>query len=117
MSLSGSGSDISYSPLEWTEFFETKRQVTIPKNLDSSEITFTLYEINGQNSKDKDPNKPVILLHHGAGHCGLSFAATARELGKLVGDRARILSYDARGHGKLDLPHSFFFSHAVCATR
>ncbi|KAF9363743.1 Protein phosphatase methylesterase 1, partial [Mortierella sp. NVP85] len=86
-----------FTPLEWTGFFQTKRQVSIPKGLDSTEITFTLYEINGGEDKG---DLPVILLHHGAGHCALSFAATARELGKLVGDRARIISYDARGHGE-----------------
>ncbi|KAG0244951.1 hypothetical protein BGX31_008302 [Mortierella sp. GBA43] len=107
MSLSGSGSDISYSPLDWTGFFETKRQVTIPKNVDSSEITFTLYEINGQDSKDKDTNKPVILLHHGAGHCGRSFAATARELGKLfhvmMGDGAQLGETTSKDQLNLDI--------------
>jgi len=94
-----------FTPLEWTGFFETKRQVSIPKGLDSTEITFTLYEINGGEDKS---DLPVILLHHGAGHCALSFAATARELGKLVGDRARIISYDARGHGNDLVPPSPF---------
>ncbi|KAF9982799.1 hypothetical protein BGZ65_002483 [Modicella reniformis] len=116
-----------FTPLEWTEFFETKRQITIPTALDSTEITFTLYEINGIRRKRRSSNSssgnsnssssgyesdsesekvkdkkdlPVILLHHGAGHCALSFAATARELHKLVGKRARILSYDVRGHGE-----------------
>ncbi|KAI8595770.1 Alpha/Beta hydrolase protein [Dissophora ornata] len=85
----------SFSPLDWTEFFETKRQVAVPIALDASEITFTVYEIN-RDRKDL----PVIVLHHGVGHCALSFAATGRELRKLVGDQARIVSIDARGHGE-----------------
>ncbi|KAG0327222.1 Protein with carboxyl methyl esterase activity, partial [Dissophora globulifera] len=84
------------SPLPWTDFFETKRQVSIPYELDASEITHTLYEIG---SDRKDLSK-VIVLHHGAAHCALSFAATARELKKLVGSHARIMSLDARGHGE-----------------
>lgn len=87
----------SFSPLNWSEFFETKRQVPIPAELDddASGITFTVYEIN-RDRKDL----PVIVLHHGALHCALSFAAMAKELKKLVGEQARILSIDARGHGK-----------------
>ncbi|KAF8980496.1 Protein with carboxyl methyl esterase activity [Entomortierella lignicola] len=83
------------SPLDWTAFFETKRQVSIPAEMDSSNITFTVYEINRHRT-----DLPVIVLHHGAGHCALSFAVTARELRKLVGEQARILSLDVRGHGE-----------------
>ncbi|KAF9147935.1 hypothetical protein BGX21_006475, partial [Mortierella sp. AD011] len=84
-----------FSPLDWSAFFETKRQVSIPIELDPSNITFSVYEVNREKT-----DLPVIVLHHGAGHCALSFAATARELRTLVGDRARILSYDVRGHGE-----------------
>ncbi|KAI1318767.1 Protein phosphatase methylesterase 1 [Mortierella claussenii] len=96
---SKTGSDTNnggnFSPLRWQDFFETKRQVSIPSNVDASNITFNVFEING----DKR-DAPVILLNHGAGHCALSFAVTAREIRKLVGDQVRIISYDVRGHGE-----------------
>ncbi|KAF9359246.1 hypothetical protein BGX26_012776 [Mortierella sp. AD094] len=92
---SASSDKDQFSPLDWSAFFETKRQVSIPFELDPSKITFSVYEINREKT-----DLPVIVLHHGAGHCALSFAATARELRTLVGDRARILSYDVRGHGE-----------------
>ncbi|KAF9192657.1 hypothetical protein BGZ50_008364 [Haplosporangium sp. Z 11] len=93
-SMSDDGND-QFSPLDWTEFFETKRYVAIPSELDDSAITFCIYETNrGQT------NLPVVVLHHGAGHCALSFAATAKELQKLIGDQVRILCYDVRGHGE-----------------
>ncbi|KAG0258881.1 hypothetical protein BG011_003017 [Mortierella polycephala] len=93
-SMSGDGND-PYSPLDWTGFFETKRYVTIPSESDDSAITFCVYETN-QGRMDL----PVVILHHGAGHCALSFAATAKELQKLIGDQIRILCYDVRGHGE-----------------
>ncbi|KAF9915642.1 Protein phosphatase methylesterase 1 [Lobosporangium transversale] len=85
-----------FSPLSWSEFFETNRKVSIPSELDSSNISFNIYEINS----DKKGDLPVIVLHHGAGHCALSFAATARALHRILGDQVRIMSYDARGHGE-----------------
>ncbi|KAF9116607.1 hypothetical protein BGX27_001016 [Mortierella sp. AM989] len=84
-----------FSPLDWHTFFDTKHQVSIPIELDSSKTTFSVYEINRERT-----DLPVIVLHHGAGHCALSFAATAKELRTLIGDQARILCYDARGHGE-----------------
>ncbi|KAF9436182.1 hypothetical protein BGZ76_004650 [Entomortierella beljakovae] len=84
-----------YSPLDWRIFFETKRQISIPIELDPTQITFTVYETNRE-----EFDLPVILLHHGAGHCALSFAVAARELKALVGDKVRIVSFDIRGHGE-----------------
>ena len=58
----------SFLPLNWTEFFETKRQVPIPAELDddASGITFMVYEIN-RDRKDL----PVIVLHHGVTLCAI----------------------------------------------
>lgn len=109
-----------YAPLDWKDFFDTKRMVPIPTDLDPSQLTFCVYETN----RDRT-DVPLIVLHHGAGFCARSFATTARELKKLLGDQARFLCYDVRGHGtvkSLDLyflqpfclfthqqRHSYFF--------
>lgn len=41
---------------------------------------------------------PLFVTHHGAGSCGLSFAACAAEIRKIL-PSAGILSIDARNHG------------------
>ncbi|KAF9946857.1 Protein with carboxyl methyl esterase activity, partial [Mortierella alpina] len=84
-----------YAPLDWKGFFDTKRTVSISTELDPSALTFCVYETNRDLT-----NVPVIVLHHGAGMCARSFATTARELKKLLGDQARLLCFDVRGHGE-----------------
>ncbi|KAF8941952.1 hypothetical protein BGZ47_007023 [Haplosporangium gracile] len=84
-----------YAPLEWNAFFQEKRSVTVPAEAeDEADITFNVYETKGK------PGAPVFVMHHGAGLAALSFALTAREIRKLVGDEAGLLSFDARGHGE-----------------
>lgn len=84
-----------YAPLEWNTFFQEKRSVTVlgQEAEGEADITFTVYETKGK------PGAPVFVMHHGAGLAALSFALTAREIRKLVGDEVGVLSYDARGHG------------------
>jgi protein phosphatase methylesterase 1 len=45
---------------------------------------------------------PLFVTHHGAGSSGLSFAACAMEIRKIL-PTAGILSLDARGHGSTSL--------------
>ncbi|KAF9941198.1 hypothetical protein BGZ75_005512 [Mortierella antarctica] len=84
-----------YAPLDWKGFFDTKRTVAISTDLDPSAPTFCVYETNRDLT-----DAPVIVLHHGAGCSALSFATTARELKTLLGDQARLLCFDVRGHGE-----------------
>ncbi|KAF9571316.1 hypothetical protein EC968_000756 [Mortierella alpina] len=84
-----------YAPLGWEGFFDTRRTVPISTDLDPSELTFNVYETNRDLT-----DAPVIVLHHGAGFCARSFATTTRELKKLLGDQARFLCFDVRGHGE-----------------
>ncbi|KAF9964938.1 hypothetical protein BGZ70_005712, partial [Mortierella alpina] len=84
-----------YAPLDWKGYFDTKRTVPISTDLDPSELTFCVYETNRDLT-----NVPLIVLHHGAGFCARSFATTARELKTLLGDQARLLCFDVRGHGE-----------------
>ncbi|GAA6024474.1 hypothetical protein JCM10207_004506 [Rhodosporidiobolus poonsookiae] len=46
----------------------------------------------------------VFVCVHGAGYSGLSWACLAKELREKGGDKVGVLAYDARGHGKTQLP-------------
>lgn len=83
-----------YAPLDWSAYFEEKRSVVVPaENESEAEITFTVYETRGK------PGAPAFVMHHGAGLCALSFALAAKEIRKICGKDASIMSYDVRGHG------------------
>lgn len=102
-----SGASNRYAPLEWNGYFQEKRSVTVPGDEAEGEadITFNVYESKGK------AGAPVFVMHHGAGLAALSFALTAREIRKLVGDEVGLLSFDARGHGKVHTwSHADFFA-------
>ncbi|CAO3569692.1 unnamed protein product [Mortierella alpina] len=91
----GSSLSSRYAPLDWSAYFDEKRSVVVPAESESeAEITFTVYETRGK------PGAPAFVMHHGAGLCALSFALTAKEIRKICGKDASILSYDVRGHGE-----------------
>lgn len=79
-----------YSPLQWQDYFDVSRDVTIPETRD----TFRVYEIHGA-----DPAAPVFVMHHGAGHSALSFGLCAKTIKRISGGRCSVLAYDCRGHG------------------
>ncbi|KAG0227346.1 Protein with carboxyl methyl esterase activity [Actinomortierella wolfii] len=110
-----SGMSSRYAPLPWSDFFETKRSIPIYASSSSTvplqqqeqqgdgeekeeeeepEIVFNVYETRGK------PGSPLFVLHHGAAHCGLSFALTADRIRALAGDSVSILAFDMRGHGE-----------------
>ncbi|KAF9935028.1 Conserved oligomeric Golgi complex subunit 2 [Linnemannia zychae] len=89
------GASNRYSPLKWDTYFQEKRLVTVPgRSEGEADITFNIYENKGK------PGAPVFVMHHGAGLAALSFALTAKEIKKLVGDEAGVLCFDVRGHGE-----------------
>ncbi|KAG0211849.1 hypothetical protein BGX28_007304 [Mortierella sp. GBA30] len=52
-----------YAPLDWQDFFETKRTVPIPADLDPSSVTFCVYEINrGETTSKEQHNLHVERL-------------------------------------------------------
>ncbi|KAG0175858.1 Protein phosphatase methylesterase 1 [Apophysomyces sp. BC1021] len=42
---------------------------------------------------------PVFVMHHGAGHSGLSFSLVAHHLKKLMPNQCSVVAFDCRGHG------------------
>ncbi|EEH11185.1 phosphatase methylesterase 1 [Histoplasma capsulatum G186AR] len=78
------------APLSWMDFFD--RELYLDEDVDGLHITHHVYI-----SAPSDSG-PLFVTHHGAGSSGLSFAACAVEIKKLL-PAAGILSLDARHHG------------------
>jgi protein phosphatase methylesterase 1 len=77
--------------LSWTDFFT--QELFLVQETDSMRITHHVYLTPPTNSG------PLFVMHHGAGSSGLSFAACAEEIRKIL-PKAGILSIDARDHGR-----------------
>ncbi|RAH50826.1 putative ribosomal protein/carboxylic ester hydrolase (Ppe1) [Aspergillus brunneoviolaceus CBS 621.78] len=79
--------------LSWTEFFTQDLHLTQVDSSTNTRITHHVYL-----TPPADSGSPLFVMHHGAGSSGLSFAACAEEIRKLL-PNAGILSLDARHHG------------------
>ncbi|WEW58780.1 Protein phosphatase methylesterase 1 [Emydomyces testavorans] len=82
------------SSLAWINFFE--RELFIEEDIDDLHIIHHAYISSPTDSG------PLFVTHHGAGSSGLSFAACAQEIRKIL-PTAGILSIDARSHGRTTL--------------
>lgn len=49
----------------------------------------------------------MFVLHHGAGHSGLSYGLTAKRIKAITNGECSVLAYDCRGHGELLSSPSF----------
>ncbi|RUO96133.1 hypothetical protein BC936DRAFT_142566 [Jimgerdemannia flammicorona] len=86
-----------YSPTSWDQCFDSCTDVAVPGlNLH----TFRVYQIEPA-ERPATGHAPLFILHHGAGHSGLSFGLTARQIKRITFGRAAVLTYDCRGHGRL----------------
>lgn len=86
--------DRDYSPRPWSDYFSSRQDVRIDeKNV------FRVYirEDADEASPEASSEKPVLLLLHGGGFSGLTWATFADEVAKLT--KIRILALDLRGHG------------------
>lgn len=71
-----------------------------------SQYVFRCYQIHGKTVDNKVP--PVFVLHHGAGHSGLSYGLTAKRIKAITNSECSVLAYDCRGHGELLSSPSFW---------
>ncbi|KAL8768026.1 MAG: hypothetical protein Q9209_005630 [Squamulea sp. 1 TL-2023] len=81
----------SLEPLPWTQYFTQEFYL---ENVRFDEVVIHHVYLTPPTKK-----APLFVLHHGAGSSGLSFAAFATELRKILPD-AGVLSVEARGHGE-----------------
>ncbi|KAJ2723985.1 Protein phosphatase methylesterase 1 [Coemansia sp. Benny D115] len=91
-SLTDSGDPASssgeYQPLSWSDYFEDKKTVSAPDS-----TLFNVYASGLANTTG-----PLFVLHHGAGHSGLTFGLAAKHIMQLE-PQATVIAPDARGHG------------------
>ncbi|KAI9770235.1 MAG: Protein phosphatase methylesterase 1 [Geoglossum simile] len=83
--------------IPWGVYFSQELYLSQPAIDDKPAVTHHVY-MNPPASKG-----PLFVTHHGAGSSGLTFAALAAEIRKLL-PQAGVLSPDARGHGDTVVP-------------
>lgn len=79
------------NPLSWMEFFD--QELYLEEDYENQHITHHVYITAPRGSG------PLFVTHHGAGSSGLTFAAVAADIKKIIPD-AGILSLDCRDHGE-----------------
>ncbi|GAA5937547.1 phosphoprotein phosphatase methylesterase 1 [Sporobolomyces koalae] len=111
------------SPLSAEGYFAQALQVQVPvsnvypSSIDTESSTtpvvFRVYYTAPAISTSPDDaddvqnsNGVVFVCVHGAGYSGLSYACMAKSLTGQSGGRVGVLAYDARGHGKTNMPPS-----------
>ncbi|OCK81020.1 protein phosphatase methylesteras-like protein 1 [Lepidopterella palustris CBS 459.81] len=80
-------------PVHWSDYFA--QEFYLERQSDQGHAKFHAYMTPSNSSKS-----PLLVLHHGAGSSGLSFALFALEVRRLFPD-AGILSVEARNHGSV----------------
>ncbi|KAG2217120.1 hypothetical protein INT45_009337 [Circinella minor] len=78
-----------YAPVSWDNYFDSYQDISIPN---TSNISFLI-------DASMNESYPVFVLHHGAGHSGLSFALTAHSIKQQTEGKCSIIAIDSRGHG------------------
>lgn len=86
-----SRSRFDYSPLNWSKYFDEKRDLLI------NDDSFRVYLKGFDDKSTEDSNLPLLVLLHGGGYSGLTFGPFAHEIYDLC--ECRLLALDLRGHG------------------
>ena len=90
-SLNSSRSRFDYSPLHWSKYFGSKRDLKL------NDDSFRVYLHGFDGNQSSDCNLPVVVLLHGGGYSGLTFGPFVKEIEELC--ECRLLAIDMRGHG------------------
>lgn len=88
-----SRSRLDYSPLHWSQYFDSKRDLKI------NDDSFRVY-LSGIEYKSDDncsPVLPSLVLLHGGGYSSLTWALFSKSIQQLCD--CRIIAIDFRGHG------------------
>lgn len=97
------------SPLKADDCFSEALELTIsvpspeaPGETKTQEAQFRAYYTPPAGEMHR--GQTVFVCHHGAGFGALSYALAARDMYALSEGEAGVLSYDARGHGRTQVP-------------
>ncbi|TFK22765.1 protein phosphatase methylesterase [Coprinopsis marcescibilis] len=82
-----------FAPISAAGFFKEAAQVAVP----SRALDFRVYHTPPAVG---NATGTVMICHHGAGYCGLTFACFAKEVADLSKGECGVLALDARRHGK-----------------
>ncbi|KAJ2353812.1 hypothetical protein GGF43_003405, partial [Coemansia sp. RSA 2618] len=77
----------SLSPLSWSAYFETQRTISV------CDTNFNVY------ASGLDNSGPIFVLHHGAGHSGLTFGLASKHIFHTAPKSFTVVAPDFRGHG------------------
>lgn len=77
-----------FKPTVWSEFFSQKEVIVLDEK-----TSFCVYK-----SKPPEKEGPIILLLHGGGYSGLTWAQFSIEITSMI--HCQCLSVDLRGHGE-----------------
>ncbi|KAJ2687585.1 Protein phosphatase methylesterase 1 [Coemansia spiralis] len=75
------------TPLKWSGYFESQQAIAV------GDTTFNVYSSGLSNTG------PIFVLHHGAGHSGLTFGLVARHIVTGNASNCTVVAPDARDHG------------------
>ncbi|KAM9834524.1 protein phosphatase methylesterase 1-like isoform 3-T3 [Syngnathus typhle] len=92
------GQNLDYSPVSWEEYFEQMEDVSVVQG-DGRDI-FRVYKAGHEG--------PLLVLLHGGGHSGLSWAVFTTSIAARVS--CQVLAMDLRGHGDTFVRQSDDFS-------
>uniref|UniRef100_A0A8C5E5E8 Protein phosphatase methylesterase 1 n=1 Tax=Gouania willdenowi TaxID=441366 RepID=A0A8C5E5E8_GOUWI len=88
----GPGRKRDFSPLSWSQYFETMEDVEVETEVWISLTTLNLFRIYCSGS-----HGPVLLLLHGGGHSALSWAVFTAVIFNRI--NCRVVAMDLRAHG------------------
>lgn len=77
----------------WNDFFD--QELWLEQETPSAHAKFHAYY-----TAPAGPKSPLLVLHHGAGSCGLSFALFAKDIKRIIPETG-ILCLEAREHGSV----------------
>ncbi|KAG5199880.1 hypothetical protein R6Z07F_014257 [Ovis aries] len=92
----GPGRKRDFSPVPWSQYFESMEDVELKYVLFNYSYTFRVYKSGSEG--------PVLLLLHGGGHSALSWAVFTAAIISRV--QCRIVALDLRGHGETKVRNS-----------
>jgi len=81
-----------FTPRPWSDYFDQKKIV----QLDNGD-TFVVYAKGSGQATEEPDGRPWLVLLHGGGYSGLTWATFAKEIASKV--QCQVLALDLRGHG------------------